>query len=163
VPPALVEPVVAARSILERFPSVLDQATLADFMAEGHLEQHMRRMRELYTARFDTLVRCAQRNISDVMEISAGGAGLQVVGWLARDIDDDNAAWQRAAEHGVDSAPMSRLTVDRSMPPALVMGVACSDVRAIRRGVERLGQALRELRVEKRDCNTIRPRQGISP
>jgi GntR family transcriptional regulator/MocR family aminotransferase len=145
VPPALIDPVIAARSILDRFPSVLDQATLADFMSEGHLEQHMRRMRDLYTARFDALVRYAQRNIKDVMEVSPAGAGLQVVGWLAENLEDTVAS-RRAAEHGVDSTPLSWLTVARSMPPALVMGVACADVRAIRRGVERLGQALRELR-----------------
>jgi GntR family transcriptional regulator/MocR family aminotransferase len=145
VPPTLVEAVLAARSILERFPSVLDQATLADFMATGHMEQHMRRMRELYTSRFDALVRFAQRDIKDVMEVSPAGAGLQVLGWLARDLED-NAACLRAAKHGVDTAPLSKLTIDRSMPPALVMGVACADVRAIRRAIERMGQALRELR-----------------
>jgi GntR family transcriptional regulator / MocR family aminotransferase len=148
VPPSLVEAVVAARSILERFPSVLDQATLADFMVEGHLEQHMRRMRDLYTTRFDALVRYARRSISDVMEMAPAGAGLQVVGWLASDIEDDNAACRRAAELGVDSTPLSKLTIDRKMPPALVLGVACADVRAIRRGIDRLGQALRELRSE---------------
>jgi DNA-binding transcriptional MocR family regulator len=34
------------------------------------------------------------------------------------------------------------------MPPGLVLGVASADVRAIRRGVERLGRALREVRSE---------------
>ncbi len=145
LPRALVDAVLAARSVLERFPSVPDQATLAEFMSAGHLDQHMRRMRELYTERFDALVRCAQRTIKDVMELSPVGAGLQVVGWLGKNIEESEAA-RRAACHGVDTVPLSKLIIDRSMPPALVLGVACADVRAIRRGVERLGQALREVR-----------------
>jgi GntR family transcriptional regulator/MocR family aminotransferase len=144
VPPTLVDAVVAARSVLDRFPSVLDQVTLADFISEGYLDQHMRRMGELYTARFDALVRCAQRKIHDVMELSPVGAGLQIVGWLAKRIEE-NEACRRAAERGVDSVALSKFTIDRSMPPALVLGVACADIRAIRSGVERLGHALREL------------------
>jgi GntR family transcriptional regulator/MocR family aminotransferase len=144
VPPTLVDAVSAARSVLDRFPSVLDQVTLADFISEGYLDQHMRRMCELYTARFDALVRCAQRGIKDVMELSPVGAGLQIVGWLAKGIEEKEAC-RRAAERGVDSVALSKLTIDRSMSPALVLGVACADIRAIRSGVERLGHALREL------------------
>jgi GntR family transcriptional regulator / MocR family aminotransferase len=142
VPPTLVDAVSAARSVLDRFPSVLDQVTLADFISEGYLDQHIRRMHELYTARFDALVRCAQRRIKDVMELSPVGAGLQIVGWLAKGIEE-NEACRRAAERGVDSVALSKFTIDRSMSAALVLGVACADIRAIRSGVERLGQALR--------------------
>jgi DNA-binding transcriptional MocR family regulator len=66
------------------------------------------------------------------------GAGLQVVGWLAKGIEE-NEACRRAAERGVDSVALSKLTIHRSMSPALVLGVACADIRAIRSGVERLG------------------------
>jgi GntR family transcriptional regulator/MocR family aminotransferase len=142
LPPTLVDAMAAARSVVERFPSVPDQATLSDFISEGHLDQHMRRMGDLYTARFDALVRSARRRLEGLMEVSPSGAGLQVVGWLGRDIDEHAACW-RAAERGVDSLPLSALVIDRSMPPGLVLGVASADVRAIRRGIERLGEALR--------------------
>jgi len=148
VPPTLVDAVAAARSVLDRFPSVLDQATLADFISEGYLDQHMRRMGELYTARFDALVRCAQRRIKDVMELSPVGAGLQIVGWLAKGIEE-NEACRRAAGRGVDSVALSKFTIERSMSPALVLGVACADIRAIRSGVERLGHTLRESHSER--------------
>lgn len=148
VPPRLVDAVAAARSIIDRFPSVLDQATLCDFLSEGHLDQHMRRMRDLYSARFDTLVDSAQRDLGDVMELNAvHAAGLQIVGWLAKDIEEDKAC-RHAAERGIDSVPMSKLVIERAMPPGLVLGVASAGALAIRRSVKRLGQALRELRAE---------------
>jgi GntR family transcriptional regulator/MocR family aminotransferase len=145
VPPRLVDAVAAARSILDRFPSVPVQATLCDFIAEGHMDQHMRRMRELYAARFDALIRSARRDLDGLMKFSPTQAGLQIVGWLAKDIDEVMAC-RRAADHGIDSVELSKLTIDRSMPPALVLGVTAAGVPAIRRGVRQLGHALEELR-----------------
>jgi len=152
VPATLVDAMAAARSVTERFPSVPDQATLSDFIAAGHLDQHMRRMGDLYTARFEALVRSARRSLKDLMEVSPAGAGLQVVGWLASGIHEHEAA-RGAAARDVDSVPLSKLMIERSMSPGLVLGVASVDVRAIRRGIERLGAALGELR----------PRPGPTP
>ncbi len=145
LPPRLVEPVAAARSIIDRFPSVLEQATLCDFIAEGHMDQHMRRMRELYAARFEALIRAAQRELEGLMELAPIHAGLQTVGWLAAGIEEGEAC-RRAAEHGIDSVALSRLTIERTMPPGLVLGVGSADVRAVRRGVRQLARVLRELR-----------------
>lgn len=144
VPAQLVTAVAAARSIVDRFPSVPDQATLCDFISGGHMDQHMRRMRELYAARFDALVHSSRRDLDGLMDLSPVPAGLQIVGWLAKGIAEDEAC-RRAADRGIDSVGLSKLTIDRPMPPALVLGVASADVRAIRRGVKRLGQVLREL------------------
>jgi GntR family transcriptional regulator / MocR family aminotransferase len=145
VPPRLVDAVAAARSVLERFPPLLDQAILCDFITEGHLALHMRRMRDLYASRLDRLVRCARAELSGVLEMSPQRAGLQIVGWLPEGVDDIQAC-QLGAAHGVDSVPLSLLSVDRKPPPGLVLGVASSGDRAIRRGMERLGRALRELK-----------------
>lgn len=152
VPARLIAAVAAARSIVDRFPAVLPQATLCDFISQGHMDQHMRRMRELYAARFDALIRSARRDLDGVMDLSPAHAGLQIVGWLARGLDEE-VACRRAAAHGIDSVPLSKLTIDRSMPPALVLGVVSADVRAIRGGVERLGHALRELSPLRRRAN----------
>jgi GntR family transcriptional regulator/MocR family aminotransferase len=144
VPPRLVDAVAAAKSVLERFPPALDQAVLCDFIVEGHLGQHMRRMRDLYASRLDSLVRSARAGLSGLLEMSPLRGGLQIVGWLPAGVNDIQA-WQAAGTHGVDSCPLSLLTIERTMPPGLVLGVASAGDRAIRRGVERLGCALREL------------------
>ena len=144
VPPTLLGAVDAARSVLQRFPSVLDQAVLAEFIAAGHMEQHMRRMRELYTARHEALVRLAQRELADVLRLSPLTAGLQTVGWLAAGIEEIEAGRQ-AAEQGIVALPLSYLTIERTMPPGIVLGAAATDIPAIRRGVEQLGAILRRL------------------
>ena len=144
LPPPLIDAVAAARSILDRFPSVLDQATLCDFLTEGHMDQHMRRMRELYESRLDTLTRAVQRDLDGVLQLKPGQGGLQVVGWLGENIDEIEAC-DAAAAQGINSVPLSKLTIDRKMPPALVLGVASADVGAIRQAVARLGNVLRPL------------------
>ncbi len=144
VPPRLAEAARAARSVLQRFPPVLDQATLAEFIVQGHMEQHMRRMRELYTERVETLMRRAARDLPDVLTLSAPAAGLQVVGWLARGIDAGQAS-RLALARGIYAIPLSSLTLDRTLPPALVFGSASTEVRAIPRALGRLGTLLREL------------------
>jgi GntR family transcriptional regulator/MocR family aminotransferase len=78
------------------------------------------------------------------LELSPLRAGLQIVGWLPQGMDDVRAC-EAAAREGVDSVPLSALSLERTVPPGLVLGVASAGDRAIRRGVERLGSALRQL------------------
>ncbi|HVS77616.1 MAG TPA: PLP-dependent aminotransferase family protein, partial [Steroidobacteraceae bacterium] len=136
VPPALTGAVEAARSVLQRFPSVLDQAVLAEFIAAGHMEQHMRRMRDLYTTRHEALVKLVQQELADVLRLERVTAGLQIVGWLADGIPELEVS-RAAREEGIVVLPLSRLIVERALPPAIVLGAAATDVAAIHRGVER--------------------------
>lgn len=144
VPPKLAGAVAAARSVVDRFPSVPFQATLFDFIAEGHFSRHVRRMREVYTKRLEALVRSAGAELSGLLELRPPHAGLQVVGWLPADMDDREAA-RMAADHGIDASPLSALRVDRTLPSGLVLGATAVGERAIRLAVGRLGQALRLL------------------
>ena len=158
VPQTLLGAVEAARSVLQRFPSVLDQAVLAEFISAGHMEQHMRRMRDLYTIRHDELVRVAQQELADVLRLAPVTAGLQTVGWLAQGIPE-LAAGRAALEQGIVALPLSQLTIERTLPPAIVVGSAATDLPAIRRGAEQLGAILRGLR----DSHAAPPGHGSRP
>lgn len=145
VPERLVDAVTAARSVLQRFPSMLEQAVLAEFISAGHMEQHMRRMRELYTMRLQTLTETVRREIPDVMDLAPVRSGLQVVGWLGKGIDE-LAACRAAFEQGIFCAPLSCHAIERPLPPAMVLFPVATDLPAIRRGVAELGSILRALR-----------------
>jgi GntR family transcriptional regulator/MocR family aminotransferase len=120
---------------------------LAEFIAAGHMEQHMRRMRDLYTMRHETLLRVAKRELADVLQLSPVTAGLQTVGWLAEGIPELEAG-RIAGEHGIVALPLSKLTIERAMPPAVVLGAAATDPKGIRRGIEQLGTILRALKAK---------------
>ena len=47
VPETLVAPVIEAQALGDHHASLFDQAALVDFIAEGHLARHQRRMRAL--------------------------------------------------------------------------------------------------------------------
>lgn len=104
----------------------------------------MRRMRELYVARLEALMRAARRDLADVMQLAPLRSGLQIVGWLASGIDDVEAC-RAALGQGIYAAPLSRFTIDRALPPAMVLYPAATDARAIRRGVAQLGAILRAM------------------
>jgi hypothetical protein len=67
----------AARSLVDRFPPVLGQAVLCDFITEGHFARHLRAMRELYGARLAVL-RGGVRKLSGMLELATESAGLEI-------------------------------------------------------------------------------------
>jgi len=57
VPPSLAEAIATAKLWMDRFPPLLDQAILYDFIEQGHFRRHLRRMREVYAERRENVVR----------------------------------------------------------------------------------------------------------
>jgi GntR family transcriptional regulator / MocR family aminotransferase len=57
---------------------VAPQATLAAFIAEGHLARHIRRMRTVYAQRRRALEQGAQRHWANWMQVLPGNAGLHL-------------------------------------------------------------------------------------
>lgn len=144
LPPAFIEAAAAALSITRRYQPMLGQAVLTDFMAQGHLDRHTGRLRELYSDRRDVLVRFGRTELGDLMRFSDSRGGWQVVGWLAEDLNEAEA-WRRAAARQIDSIALGSLTLERRMPPGLVFGIGAADARAIRTAIKRLGRVLRVL------------------
>ena len=64
-PPSLVARLRRAKWLADRHTPVPEQAALADFIAEGHLERHIRRMRRIYGERRDALVESLDRYFGD--------------------------------------------------------------------------------------------------
>ncbi|MBX0326142.1 PLP-dependent aminotransferase family protein, partial [Oscillochloris sp. ZM17-4] len=60
VPPDLVPAFVAARALADRHSPGIEQAIVADFLAEGHFARHLRRTRARYAARQAALVEAAR-------------------------------------------------------------------------------------------------------
>jgi GntR family transcriptional regulator / MocR family aminotransferase len=143
LPPAFIEPAAAALSITRRYGPTLEQAVLADFIVQGHLALHVRRMREIYRARREALLTAGKSELDGLMRLSdASGGGLHVVGWLARGLSEAEV-WRRAAANRISSIALSTLTIERRMPPALVLGIGSADERSIRTAVKRLRRVLR--------------------
>lgn len=117
------------------------QAALAEFVADGHLAAHIRRMRTLYAARQDRLVRAARRRLGDRLAVEPTEAGMQLAAMLPRGVDD-RVVSAAALDAGVVAAPLSSYYAGTPRRSGLLLGFSGIRERDIDRGVERLARAL---------------------
>jgi GntR family transcriptional regulator/MocR family aminotransferase len=141
LPEDLVEPFLALRERTDRFPPALEQAVLADFIAEGGFERHLRVSRALCLERRDALAAAAHRLLRGRLDLQPGNAGFHVVGRLAAGLIDTEVA-ARAARHLVRVTPLSGLYLENPRHDGLLLGFAATKPAAIKAGVERLARAL---------------------
>lgn len=141
VPAPLIEPFRAARALTDRHPPTHEQAALANFIADGHFEGHVRRMRSVYHERHRALVEHVARDLADTLEIESSATGLHLVGWLPPGVDDRRAA-RRAAAAGVVVTAVSTLALCPPSRGGLVMSYGGFTPVQIRAGVTALARAL---------------------
>jgi GntR family transcriptional regulator/MocR family aminotransferase len=143
VPPDLVEAFAAAQFAQGAYASIVGQAVLADFMAEGHFTRHLRRVRRLYAAREAALLRQAHGALAGLLDIRPAEAGPYVLGWLPAGIDGRDVA-SRAARQGITVLPLSAFSVAPPPREGLLLGYAAVDVAHMADAVSRLAAAISE-------------------
>ncbi len=141
VPPALVDVVAAARASLPAPASALEQAALASFMDQGHFARHLRRMRGVYRERAEVLLDALRTRCAGVLEPRPCDTGMQLCAMLPPGVSDV-AVRDRAAQLGVEVAPLSGYAFGRRRRGGLVFGFGATRPAAIRNGVETLERAL---------------------
>ncbi|MGW4212879.1 MocR-like pyridoxine biosynthesis transcription factor PdxR [Lentzea sp. NPDC004789] len=99
LPDRFVDPVLALKTDREQYISMLDQLTLADFLASGAYDSHVRRMRLKYQRRRDRLVEA----VSPYAEVSGIAAGMHAV----LDTPHEEAIVRMARERGIEVSPLS--------------------------------------------------------
>lgn len=112
LPEALQSAFVAAKRLYEPHPSgLLEQRSLASFMASGGYERHLRRMRRVYASKFLLLQALLQEQLSTLFEWVESDSGLHVFGWWRGDPRDyasyaaacsnTGVSWSDAASYGL--------------------------------------------------------------
>ncbi|GAA2233626.1 PLP-dependent aminotransferase family protein [Streptomyces amakusaensis] len=126
LPDALVDDIAAAKGEREQWSSATEQLTLADFIASGAYDRHVRRMRQRHRRRRDRLVEVLAERAPQV-RVGGVAAGLHAVLELPPGSERavvKAAAWQGLAVEGLDEyrhplAPAGRdgLVVGYATPP----------------------------------------------
>ncbi|MFZ0730724.1 MAG: PLP-dependent aminotransferase family protein [Candidatus Sulfotelmatobacter sp.] len=143
IPPDLLDYCAAALSVTNRHAPLLDQAILCDFITEGHVGRHLRRMREVYAQRLSILLECAQQSLCGPLEISGVEAGLQIAAWLHGGLSAESVA-TAAATRGVEVTALSSYRQGAAVREGLQLGFAAIDSKEIRRGVRELAITLED-------------------
>ena len=141
VPPDLIEPFQAARSLIDRCPSFIDQAVLAAFIRDGYFVRHVRKLRMLYSEREAALRQGVEERVPS-LTVERTDAGMHVVAWLPKGTCDRHVA-QSLAQQGLIAPPLSHFALGPLSRPALVLGFAGWDRLEIERCTRRLGEITR--------------------
>ncbi|WP_394826019.1 PLP-dependent aminotransferase family protein [Pendulispora albinea] len=111
-PVDIIDALVIARSLSDGPVAALTQATMADFMTEGHFAAHIRSTRTFCEERRDALVDSVARELAGAVSIARTETGMHCVGWLPQGTDDAVVS-QRASTRGLDMPPLSRYFLGR--------------------------------------------------
>jgi GntR family transcriptional regulator / MocR family aminotransferase len=143
VPPDLVSAFCRVRQASDLAHSTLEQAVLTDFIQEGHLARHIRRMRMLYMERNEMLVAEIEKQLGSTVEVVSAQAGMHLVTLLPSGVDD-TIVWHRAVSLGIASWPLSICCQRKPQRGGLVLGYGAVDRKQILDGVKRLAAVIRE-------------------
>jgi len=141
LPPSLVDFFLAFRIRTDFRSLSLDQAVLCDFIVDGHLGRHLRRMRDLYASRLAALIDGGRRYLKGLLEISSVKAGLYTAAFLQNGMTSRQAE-TAAAARGIETRALDRFTLKRPDPKGLLLGFAAFDEKTIRQGLLQLAAAL---------------------
>ncbi|WP_166020804.1 PLP-dependent aminotransferase family protein [Streptomyces chilikensis] len=142
LPEHLVDGVLAAKGEREAWAGVLDQLTLAEFIASGQYDRHVRRMRQRYRRRRDQLVTALAERAPHVT-VTGIAAGLHAVLRLPPGTEASvvkAASWQGIALDGLAGFRHPRAAVPAG--DGLVIGYATPAEHAYRAALEALLRAL---------------------
>ena len=143
VPPELVDVFTLARALTDVHSPLLEQAILAEFIAEGHFARHVRRMRTLYEQRQEILVSECEKQLAGLLEVKKADAGMHLVGWLPENFDDRLIA-EKAAEIGLKLAPISSYSQTKMPRGGFVLGYTAFDETQIKGGVAKIRELLED-------------------
>ena len=141
-PPALARIFARAKWLADRQTPTIEQKVLADFINEGHLERHLRRMRTLYDRRRQTLVRALETNFADRITILGENAGMSLMIRLRGKFDDDEII-RRARLAGVGLVSARIYYLEGGRRDEFLLGYAGLSERRIQEGVRRLAKILK--------------------
>jgi GntR family transcriptional regulator/MocR family aminotransferase len=143
LPGRLVDAVAEAKAVTDGQTSSLEQLTLAEFIASGAYDRHVRRARLDYRRRRDRLIDALAARAPEV-RLSGIAAGLHAVVELPGDVREQ-AVVARAAARGVAVEGLGEYALSaRRRGPALLIGYAAPPGHGYTAAIARLTAAIQD-------------------
>ncbi|MDQ1814492.1 PLP-dependent aminotransferase family protein [Massilia sp. CCM 9210] len=145
-PPALVEPVVRAKAVMDRHTAIVPQMVLADFMADGHFGRHIRRTRDAYAERRAALLAAIEARMGEQVTVGPSDAGLDLAVHFRRGHDEATVV-ARALEQGIETRALDYYVNRMATPacafaPGLLLGFSSLTTAQIVHGIDVLATVL---------------------
>lgn len=141
LPPSLVSLFARAKWLSDRQLPTLEQQVLTDFIEEGHLESHIRKMRSLYDLRRQVLVQALKAYFGEKATILGEKAGLHLMVRLQTHLTDEEII-QRTAQVGVGMMSAQPYYLNANCTGEFIFGYSELTQEQIQQGISRLAQVL---------------------
>jgi len=128
------------RHAMDLAPPTFYQDVVSDFIAEGHFERHIRRMRLLYRERRSLLVDSISEEFGEAVEIDGSEAGMHLVVSFKTSIDDRSVA-ERAGQQNLWVWPLTASYLKTPEKTGFILGfgsTASSDIPVAVRTLRKL-------------------------
>jgi len=126
---------------LARSISTLEQATLAEFIDQGHFAAHIRHMYNIYLARRQVFCQYSKQILSGLLKVDTPECGINTIGWLPPG-RNDLEVYKAAGNNNIYCLPLSHFRVKPSNKGGLVLGFGCVDESEIEQKLTRLASVL---------------------
>lgn len=138
VPPWARYALTLAKQLNDWHCPLITQLALADFIAEGHLARHVRRMRRIYNGRHKALTEAIGRHFGDRLHPFPAHAGVHLA--AATNLIDEQALVARAEAGGVRVEDIARYAVRDIDQRGLVFGFGLIEAGEIEPAVKALAR-----------------------
>jgi GntR family transcriptional regulator/MocR family aminotransferase len=150
LPPELVAPAIAAKSLASYGQPWLDQAVVADFLNTGAHRQHLRRMLKTYRVRRDLLVNALTDMFGRDIRLTGTDAGMHMMWHLPDHLPNAVTVAGAAARFDVGVYPLPVIGArsfggTKDAERRLILGYSSLSPKEITTGVGLLGKAVATL------------------
>jgi GntR family transcriptional regulator/MocR family aminotransferase len=135
------------RARIDVHTSGIGQLALAEFMREGHLLRHLRRMRKLYAERRAALIDAITTLMPDELIVSSAATGLHLVALFTESLRarmSDEQAAKMLRQAGIHVQPLSQNHLEPSARQGLVFGYGRLPAADAFRLIERIAVCIGE-------------------
>lgn len=140
VPPDLVHVFSHGKWLTDRHSPLLEQQVLADFIDQGHLERHTRRMRKVYEQRRGGLISALRRHFGKRVHVVGEDAGIHLLVHFDTQLSESEIV-ERAMKLGVGIIPSMHFATHRA-GASFIMNYGALSLDQISEGVKRLAQVI---------------------
>lgn len=135
VPEQVIAPCVKTKNRIAGQTPMVEQETVAEFIAEGHFIRHLRKMRGLYHEKFKTIIAACEQHLENLAKPECTGAGMHIVlifnPQLCQAGLSDMKVVEAMREHNLSASPLSTYYLDRAEEQGLVLGFANTELSLI--------------------------------
>lgn len=142
-PPWARHALVAAKRFSDWHSPILEQETLAAFIAEGHLARHIRKMRKIYGERRTALTKAIASHCGDLLEPISVDCGLHLTAWVKGNLMAATIAAQ-AQEIGMGLYSLDRYPIAGNGHNGLAFGLGMIKAEQIEEAVSCLASLMHD-------------------